>query len=115
MATAIYLHPASSSFEWHRRIVDSIGLNFLSTTTVGETLHQMESTAVPLVMISSSEGYAVDDAAFPIKARHGEAKVVILSSTHAPDRLPSHIDAWICVAEHEDIVRSRLKYSLFSN
>ena len=112
MATAIYLHPASSSFEWYRRIVDSIGLNLLSTTSVGETLQEMELTSVPLVLINSNTGYPLDDSVFPIKARHGDARIVILSPTQAPDRVPLHIDAWICVADHEDIVRSRLKHSL---
>jgi hypothetical protein len=112
MATAIYLHPASSSSEWYRRIVGSIGLDFVSTESVGETLARMEEQTVSLVILSSSGDYRLDDAVFPIKARHGEAKIVILSSNNAPERVPSNIDAWICVADHEDIVRSRLKHSL---
>ena len=112
MPTANYLHPTRTSFEWHKRIIDSIGLHFIPTASVGETLECMESTNVPLVMLSGSAGYHLDDAAFPIKARHGEAKIVILSSTQAPEQLPSHIDGWICVADHEDIVRERLKHSL---
>jgi hypothetical protein len=112
MESAIYFHPTRSSLEWHRRIVDSLGLHFVPTTSVGETLKQMESNTVPLVILSSGGGYRLDDAAFPIKARHTEAKIVILSPTQAPERLPSHVDAWICVADHEDIVMSRLKGSL---
>jgi hypothetical protein len=112
MATAIYLHPASSSSEWYRRIVGSIGLDFVSTVSVGETLEQMDEKEVSLVILNSNGGYPLDDTVFPIKARHGDAKIVILSSNHAPDRVPSHIDAWICVADHEDIVRSRLMHSL---
>jgi hypothetical protein len=112
MATAIYLHPANSSSEWYRRIVGSIGLDFVSTESLGETLARMEEQTVSLVILSSSGDYRLNDAVFPIKARHGEAKIVILSSSKAPECVPSNIDAWICVADHEDIVRSRLKHSL---
>ena len=113
MATAIYLHPASSSsFEWYRRMVDSLGLDFVSTESVGETLSRMEERHVPLVLLSSNVRYRLDDAIFPIKARHGEAKVVVVSANSAPERVPSNIDAWICLAEHEDIVRSRLMQSI---
>lgn len=112
MATAIYLHPATSSSEWYRRIVVSIGLDFVSTESVGETLARMEEQTISLVIMNSGGDYRLDDAVFPIKARHGEAKIVILSSDSAPERVPSNIDAWICVADHEDIVRSRLRHSL---
>jgi hypothetical protein len=112
MATALYLHPTRTSFEWHKRMLDSIGLDFAPAASVGELLERMESSNVPLVMLSSGAGYSLDDAAFPIKARHSGAKIVILSSTAAPENLSSHIDAWICVADHEEIVRSRLKHSI---
>jgi hypothetical protein len=112
MATAIYLHPTRTCFEWHKRIIDSIGLDFVPTASVGETLKRMEANNVSLVMLSGSAGYPLDDAIFPIKARHGETKIVVLSSSQAPDRLPTHIDGWICVADHEDIVRDRLRHSL---
>lgn len=113
MATAIFLHPASSSsFEWYRRMADSLGLDFVSTDSVGETLTRMEERHVPLVLLSSNVRYRLDDAIFPIKARHGEAKVVVVSANSAPERVPPNIDAWICVAEHEAIVRCRLKGSM---
>lgn len=112
MPAAIYLHPTRSSFEWHKRIANYLGLDFVSTASVGETLERMESSDVPLVLLSSSAGYPLGDAAFPIKARHGQTKIVILSPNHAPDRIPSQIDAWICVADHEDIVLNRLRHSL---
>lgn len=112
MASAIYCNPLRNSYEWHRRIVSSIGLDFIATGSIGETLEQMESRPVPLVLLSSNGGYPIEDAVFPIKARHGEAKIIVLSSSPAPDRIPSHIDAWICVAEHESILLSRLRRSI---
>src|SRR4051812_44412953 len=109
MATAIYLNPARTEFAWHRRLVDSLGLKFIPTASVTETLRHMDATEVPLVLLSGSAGYVLEEAAFPIKARHAESNVVVLSSTHAPEILPECLDAWICVADHEDIVRERLR------
>ncbi|HEY3929032.1 MAG TPA: hypothetical protein VGL89_11695 [Candidatus Koribacter sp.] len=112
MATAIYYHPTRTSLDWHRRMVDSIGLDFLPTQSVGEMLKQMATKPVPLVLLTSGGGYELADVVFPIKARHGDARIVILSAMHAPDQLPDDVHAWICVADHEDIVRSRLKGSI---
>ncbi len=112
MAAAVYYHPTRTTFDWHKRMVDSLGLEFLPTHSVGETLKEMDSHPVPLVLLSSSGGYEMDDVIFPIKARHNEARIVVLSSTQAPDHLPNDVDAWICVADHEEIVRSRLQHSL---
>ncbi|WP_041855632.1 hypothetical protein [Candidatus Korobacter versatilis] len=109
MATAVYFNPVRTQFDWHRRIVDSLGLHFVATASVTETLHFMEEKFVSLVLLSNSGGYGLEDAAFPIKARHTDTKVVVLASNQAPDRLPDHVDAWICVADHEDIVRERLR------
>lgn len=109
MATAIYLNPTRTQFDWHRRIIDSLGLNFVPTASVTETLRQMDGNDVSLVLLSGSAGYALEDAAFPIKARHTDTNVVVLSSTAAPERLPECLDAWVCVADHEDIVRERLR------
>jgi hypothetical protein len=109
MAAAIYLHSASSSFEWHRRMIGSVGLEFLPTTSLGEALEQMDERQVSMVLLSPGGDYRLEETVFPIKARHGQTKVLILSPTHAPDRVPSHIDAWICITDHEEIVRSRLR------
>ncbi len=109
MPTAIYLNPVRTQFEWHRRVVDSLGLRFVNAASVTETLKYMEGKYVSLVLLSSSGGYGLEDAAFPIKARHRDTSVVVLSSERAPDRLPKYVDGWICVAEHEDIVRARLR------
>lgn len=114
MPAAIYFNPRRTAMDWHHRMAISLGLDFCATSSVGETLEHMESTTVPLVMLTVGEDYRLDEAAFTIKAFHGDAKVVVLGSTHAPDRLPPAIDAWICVAEHEEIVRNRLRYSLKS-
>jgi hypothetical protein len=109
MPAAIYLHSASSSFEWHRRMIGSVGLEFLPTESLGEALEQMEERNISIVLLSPGGDYRVEEAVFPIKARHGQTKVLILSPTHAPERVPSHIDAWICITDHEEIVRSRLR------
>ncbi len=109
MSTAIYLNSIRTQFDWHRRIVDSLGMNFVPTASVTETLRHMDCADVSLVLLSSNGGYALEDAAFPIKARHAGANVVVLSSDKAPDRLPECLDAWVCVSDHEDIVRERLR------
>ena len=109
MATAIYLHPASTSLEWHRRMVGSVGLDFVPSSSVHEALEHMAEQDVSMVLLTPGADYRLEEAVFPIKARHGHTKVVILSATHAPDRVPSHIDAWICITDHEEIVRSRLR------
>jgi hypothetical protein len=109
MATAIYLHPTTSSFEWHRRMIDSVGLQFVPSSSVDEALEHMAEHDVSMVLLSPGAEYRMEEAVFPIKAAHGQTKVVILSPMNAPDRVPSHIDAWICVADHEEIVRSRLR------
>ena len=109
MATAIYVHPPSTSIEWHRRMAGSVGLDLVPTDSIAEALEQMDMRDISMVLLSPGADYRLVDAVFPIKARHGQTKVVILSATQAPDRVPSHIDGWICVAEHEEIVRSRLR------
>jgi hypothetical protein len=114
MPAAIYFNPRRTALDWHHRMAVSLGLEFCATSSVGETLEQMESATVPLVMLTGGAEYPLDEAAFTIKACHGDAKIIVLGSTQAPDRLPAAIDAWICVAEHEEIVRNRLLYSLKS-
>ena len=109
MATAVYLNPLRTQFDWHRRVVESLGLHFVPTASVTETLQQLTQTSVPLVILSSSGGYSVEEAAFTIKWRHDLTNIVVLSSNHAPERLPEPVDAWICVADHEDILRERLR------
>ena len=106
---AVYLSTNKSLLPCHRRLLEEFGESPHHADTLNDLLTLIDTTFVPLVLLSDEGGYSVFDLIFPIKSRNSLTQVAVLSANRPPNRLPAHLDAWICVSEHEKAIRHRIR------
>jgi hypothetical protein len=106
---AIYLNAHGTPHPCHRRLLEGLGEELQHASTLDDVFVLIDQSFVPLVLLSDDAGYSIGEVTFPLKARHSLIQVAVMSTNRAPNRLPSSIDAWICVSDHEEAIRHRIR------